>query len=227
MNVAADLDDALTRLRAAASASGARSASGCVGNAADVLPDARCARDFARRRRHRPDLRARPAERVHPDGPDSIEQADALRRSDPDEYLRRVGAAMLLHVARDRRASSTRGAEVFDYGNACVAGRRHGGFERAFAYPGFVPAYIRPLFCEGKGPFRWVALSGDPADIAATDRAMLDVFPDDEHARAVDPARRRAGRTSRGCRRGSAGSATASGDGSGLRFNEMVASGEL
>ena len=72
------------------------------------------------------------------------------------------------------------GSEVFDYGNSLRAEARLGGFERAFAYPGFVPAYIRPLFCEGRGPFRWVALSGDPADIAATDRAVLEEFPDDE-----------------------------------------------
>ena len=69
---------------------------------------------------------------------------------------------------------------MFDYGNSLRAEAKLGGFERAFDYPGFVPAYVRPLFCEGKGPFRWVALSGDPADIAATDRATLEEFPDDE-----------------------------------------------
>ena len=73
------------------------------------------------------------------------------------------------------------GAEVFDYGNSIRDEARKGGYERAFAFPGFVPAYIRPLFCEGKGPFRWAALSGDPADIAATDRAVLDLFPDNDH----------------------------------------------
>ena len=87
-----------------------------------------------------------------------------------------------------------RGAEVFDYGNSLRAEARLGGFERAFAYPGFVPAYVRPLFCEGKGPFRWVALSGDPADIAATDRAVLDEFPDDERLAPLDPAGGRADR---------------------------------
>ena len=86
------------------------------------------------------------------------------------------------------------GAEVFDYGNSLRAEAQLGGFERAFDYPGFVPAYIRPLFCEGKGPFRWVALSGDPADIAATDRAVLEEFPDDEALRALDPPGRRADR---------------------------------
>src|SRR3712207_6026808 len=72
-----------------------------------------------------------------------------------------------------------RGAEVFDYGNSLRSEARLGGFERAFEYPGFVPAYIRPLFCEGKGPFRWVALSGEPEDIAATDDAILELFPED------------------------------------------------
>ena len=116
------------------------------------------------------------------------------------------------------------GGEVFDYGNSLRAEARLGGFERAFDYPGFVPAYIRPLFCEGKGPFRWVALSGDPADIAATDRAVLEEFPDDEPlARWIAP-RLRSGSPSRACPRGSAGSATASAARLGLRFNEMVRS---
>ena len=87
-----------------------------------------------------------------------------------------------------------RGAEVFDYGNSLRAEAELGGFDRAFDYPGFLPAYIRPLFCEGKGPFRWVALSGDPADIAATDRAVLEEFPDDEPPAPLDRPRRRAGR---------------------------------
>ena len=86
------------------------------------------------------------------------------------------------------------GAEVFDYGNSLRAEAQLGGFERAFDYPGFLPAYIRPLFCEGKGPFRWVALSGDPADIAATDQAVLDEFPDDEALARWIRARRRTGR---------------------------------
>ena len=101
------------------------------------------------------------------------------------------------------------GAEVFDYGNSLRAEARLGGFERAFAYPGFVPAYVRPLFCEGKGPFRWVALSGDPADIAATDRAVLEEFPRTRRSRAGSRTRA-SGSPSRGCRRGSAGWATAS-----------------
>ena len=86
------------------------------------------------------------------------------------------------------------GAEVFDYGNSLRAEAQLGGFDRAFAYPGFLPAYIRPLFCEGKGPFRWVALSGDPADIAVTDQAVLDEFPDDEGLARWIRLARRAGR---------------------------------
>ncbi len=118
------------------------------------------------------------------------------------------------------------GAEVFDYGNSLRAEARLGGFERAFDYPGFVPAYIRPLFCEGKGPFRWVALSGDPADIAATDRAVLDEFGEDEAlVRWIRLAGERIafqGLPSRICWLGYGERARL-----GLRFNEMVRSGEL
>ena len=105
-----------------------------------------------------------------------------------------------------------RGAEVFDYGNSLRAEAALGGFERAFDYPGFIPAYIRPLFCEGKGPFRWAALSGNPADIAATDDAVLDMFGDDARlARWVTMARELS--VPRAYRPGSAGSATGSGRG--------------
>jgi urocanate hydratase len=118
------------------------------------------------------------------------------------------------------------GAEVFDYGNSIRDEARLGGFDRAFAFPGFVPAYIRPLFCEGKGPFRWAALSGDPADIAATDRAVLDLFPDDDHLhRWIRAAQERVafqGLPARICWLGHGER-----DRAGLRFNEMVASGEL
>ena len=102
------------------------------------------------------------------------------------------------------------GAEVFDYGNSIRGEAELAGYERAFDFPGFVPAYIRPLFCEGKGPFRWAALSGDPEDIAVTDAAILDLFPGNEALATVDPAGRERRCTSRGCRPGSAGSATAS-----------------
>ena len=103
-----------------------------------------------------------------------------------------------------------RGAEVFDYGNSIRDEARKGGYDRAFEFPGFVPAYIRPLFCEGKGPFRWAALSGDPADIAATDQAILELFPDNERLRKWITDGRRAGARSRACRPGSAGWGTAS-----------------
>ena len=105
-------------------------------------------------------------------------EADELRAADPDEYVRRSRAAIAAHCAA-MVGFLDDGAEVFDYGNSLRAEALLGGFERAFAYPGFVPAYIRPLFCEGKGPFRWVALSGEESDIAATDRAVLEEIPGD------------------------------------------------
>jgi urocanate hydratase len=119
-----------------------------------------------------------------------------------------------------------RGAEVFDYGNSLRAEAKLGGFERAFDYPGFVPAYIRPQFCEGRGPFRWAALSGDPADIAATDVAVVEEFPDDERlGRWIEAARERIafqGLPARICWLGYGERARL-----GLRFNRMVAAGEL
>jgi urocanate hydratase len=118
------------------------------------------------------------------------------------------------------------GAEVFDYGNSIRDEARQGGYHRAFDFPGFVPTYIRPLFCEGKGPFRWAALSGDPADIAATDRAVLDLFPEDDHLhRWIRAAGKRVafqGLPARICWLGYGERHRA-----GLRFNDMVASGEL
>ncbi len=118
------------------------------------------------------------------------------------------------------------GAEVFDYGNSIRDEARKGGYDRAFEFPGFVPAYIRPLFCEGKGPFRWAALSGDPADIAATDRAILELFPDNARLRKwITMAGERVhfqGLPARICWLGYGERHLA-----GLKFNEMVASGEL
>jgi len=118
------------------------------------------------------------------------------------------------------------GAEVFDYGNSIRDEARLGGFGRAFEFPGFIPAYIRPLFCEGKGPFRWVALSGDPKDIHATDKAVLDLFPDNEHLRRwITMAQDRVafqGLPARICWLG-----YGERDKAGVRFNEMVASGEI
>src|SRR5665213_913166 len=110
----------------------------------------------------------------------SLAAADALRKSDPDEYLRRATGSVVTHVEA-MLALQKMGSVTFDYGNNIRTVAFDAGLERAFDFPGFVPAYIRPLFCEGKGPFRWAALSGDPADIARTDRLVLDLFPDDEH----------------------------------------------
>jgi urocanate hydratase len=155
----------------------------------------------------------------------SLDEAVELRGSDPEEYVRRSRATIAAHCAA-MVGFLDRGAEVFDYGNSLRAEARLGGFERAFDYPGFVPAYIRPLFCEGKGPFRWVALSGDPADIAATDRAALDEFPDDQGlARWIENASERIafqGLPARICWLGYGERRRL-----GLRFNEMVRSGEI
>jgi urocanate hydratase len=155
----------------------------------------------------------------------SVAEADELRRSDPDEYLRRSRAAIAAHCAA-MVGFLDAGAEVFDYGNSLRAEAKLGGFERAFAYPGFVPAYIRPLFCEGKGPFRWVALSGDEADIAATDRAVLEELPGDERlARWIHEAGEKIafqGLPARICWVGYGERHRL-----GLRFNEMVRTGEL
>jgi urocanate hydratase len=155
----------------------------------------------------------------------SLEEAAELRTSDPAEYTRRAQASMAAHVA-GMVAFLDAGAEVFDYGNNLRAEAEHGGFERAFAYPGFIPAYIRPLFCEGKGPFRWAALSGDPADIAATDKAVLEEFPDNEAlARWIRMAGERVayqGLPARICWLGYGERHRL-----GMRFNDMVAKGEL
>jgi urocanate hydratase len=155
----------------------------------------------------------------------SLEEADRLRVDDPGEYVKRSRAAIAAHCAAMVEFLD-RGAEVFDYGNSLRAEARLGGFERAFDYPGFVPAYVRPLFCEGKGPFRWVALSGDPADIAATDAAVLDELAGDE---ALERWIRLAGE--RIAFQGLPARICWAGYGErhrlGLRFNEMVRSGEL
>ncbi len=159
--------------------------------------------------------------------PEGISVADwhSEAVSDPEGFTTRARESMAKHV-RAMVGFMDTGAEVFDYGNSIREEARLGGFDRAFEFPGFVPAYIRPLFCEGKGPFRWVALSGDPADIAATDRAILELFPEDEHlARWITKAQEKVhfeGLPARICWLGYQERHLA-----GLRFNEMVASGEL
>ncbi len=149
---------------------------------------------------------------------------DAAAR-DPEGFTKEAEASMAVHV-RAMVEFQDAGAEVFDYGNSIRDEARKGGYDRAFEFPGFVPAYIRPLFCEGKGPFRWAALSGDPADIAATDRAILELFPEDAKLRTwITMAQERVqfqGLPARICWLGYGERQRA-----GLRFNEMVASGEL
>ncbi len=155
----------------------------------------------------------------------SVDQWQDEATRDPEGFTERARASMAQQV-RAMVGFMDAGAEVFDYGNSIRQEARLGGFERAFDFPGFVPAYIRPLFCEGKGPFRWAALSGDPADIAATDRAILELFPDDDHLRRwIEKAQdkvRFEGLPARICWLGYQERHLA-----GLRFNEMVASGEL
>jgi urocanate hydratase len=155
----------------------------------------------------------------------SLEASDQLRSTDPKAYAEKSAASMAQQV-QAMLAFKDRGAIVFDYGNNLRQRALDAGVENAFDYPGFVPAYIRPLFCEGKGPFRWVALSGDPEDIYRTDEAIQDLFPKDEHLRRwLSLAREQVqfqGLPARICWLGYGERARA-----GLKFNEMVAAGEL
>ena len=155
----------------------------------------------------------------------SLDEATALRTSDPDDYLQRATDSMTTHV-QAMLDWQKQGAIVFDYGNNLRQRAFDNGLTEAFNYPGFVPAYVRPLFCEGKGPFRWVALSGDPEDIYATDKAILELFPEDEHlARWIRLAQRDIefqGLPARICWLGYGERAKA-----GLKFNELVATGKV
>jgi urocanate hydratase len=220
--VADSLDDAITRCEEAKRERRALSV-GLEANAADVLP-VLLARGFEaeivtdQTSAHDP-LSGYVPNRM------TLAEAKELRTANPDEYVKRSRAAIAAHCAA-MVGFLDAGSEVFDYGNSLRAEARLGGFERAFAYPGFVPAYIRPLFCEGRGPFRWVALSGDPADIAATDRAALEEFPDNEPlARWIHHASERIafqGLPARICWLGYGERARL-----GLRFNDMVRSGAV
>jgi urocanate hydratase len=217
-----DLDDAVARCRAAA-ADGRALSVGLEGNAAEVLTallESGFEADIVTDQTSAHD----PLGGYVPDRM-TLAEAERLRTEDSEEYVRRSRAAMAAHCAA-MVGFKDRGAEVFDYGNSLRAEAKLGGFERAFDYPGFVPAYVRPLFCEGKGPFRWVALSGDPADIHATDRAVLEEFPDDERlGRWIRRAAERIafqGLPARICWLGYGERARL-----GLRFNAMVRSGEL
>ncbi len=175
--IAKDLDEALALVADAKSRRLAKSI-GVIGNCADVLPE-------LVRRGFRPDLVTDQTSAHDPLGgyvPNglSLAEASALRTANPKEYVERAHRAMAEHV-RAMLAFKEAGAHVFDYGNNLRAGAQLAGVTNAFDFPGFVPAYIRPMFCRGEGPFRWVALSGDPADIAVTDRAMIELFPKKEH----------------------------------------------
>ena len=196
---------------------------GVVGNAAEVFPEL-VARGFV------PDIATDQTSAHDPLGGYvpmglTLEEADRLRSSDPTTYAHRSLDSMATHVAAMVDLLD-RGAVVFDYGNNLRAGAKEAGFERAFDYPGFVPAFIRPMFCEGKGPFRWVALSGDEEDILKTDRAISELFPDDERLeRWLRLAQERVqfqGLPARICWLGYGERARA-----GIRFNEMVRDGEL
>ena len=155
----------------------------------------------------------------------AFEDMAALRAEDPEGFTRRARESMAAHVAA-MVGFLDAGAEVFDYGNSIRGEAELAGYTRAFDFPGFVPAYIRPLFCEGKGPFRWAALSGDPKDITATDQAILDLFPQNESlARWIRLAEEKVhfqGLPARICWLGYGERNLA-----GVRFNEMVANGEL
>ncbi|MGA9162775.1 MAG: urocanate hydratase [Actinomycetota bacterium] len=219
-----DLDEALGWVDEARSAREAVSI-GLVGNCAEILPRL-LANGFA------PELVTDQTSAHDPLGGYvpaglSLEEADRLRDEDPEEYQRRAFASMARHVEA-MVGFLDGGAVVFDYGNNLRAGAETGGLahERAYAYPGFVPAFVRPMFCEGKGPFRWAALSGDPEDISKTDRAVAELFPENERLqRWLAMAEERVafqGLPARICWLGYGERARA-----GLRFNEMVASGEL
>ncbi|MFF0466394.1 urocanate hydratase [Micromonospora zamorensis] len=219
--VADSLDDAVARVLAAKRDRRAVSV-GVVGNAAEVFPELLkrgVEIDIVTDQTSAHDPLA-----YLPVGVDLAEARD-YAAAKPAEFTDRARASMAKHVEA-MVGFLDAGAEVFDYGNSIRGEAQLGGYQRAFDFPGFVPAYIRPLFCEGKGPFRWAALSGDPADIAATDRAILELFPENESlARWIKLAGERVafqGLPARICWLGQGER-----DKAGVRFNDMVASGEL
>jgi len=176
---AATLDEAMAIVNRARGAGKAVSV-GLIGNAAEVLPE-------LVRRNVTPDVltdQTSAHDTLNGYVPAGMSLADALalRKSDPDAYVAKATRSIVEHV-RAMLQMQQRGAVTFDYGNNIRTVALDAGVSDAFAFPGFVPEYVRPLFCEGKGPFRWVALSGDPRDIARTDDLVLELFPDDEHLR--------------------------------------------
>ena len=219
--IANNLDDAIDRALAAKAQRKPLSI-GLVGNAASILPELL--------RRDVPIDIVTDQTSAHDPLfyiPEDIDFDDAHEYADkkPEEFTERAQASMAKHVEA-MVGFMEKGAEVFDYGNSIRDEARKGGYKRAFAFPGFIPAYIRPLFCEGKGPFRWVALSGDPKDIHRTDRAVLDLFPDNDHLRRwITMAQERVafqGLPARICWLG-----YGERDKAGLAFNDLVASGEV
>ena len=216
-----DLEDAMTMVEEAVK-SGTPTSIGLIGNAAQIFPELEM-------RGVNPDVVTdqTPAHDIMSYVPAgmSLEEAAALREADPKRYAERSQESMARHVEA-MLAFQKQGAEVFDYGNNLRQRAYDWGVKQAFDFPGFVPAYIRPLFCEGKGPFRWVALSGDPEDIYRTDEAIAELFPEDEHLqRWIRMAREKVpfqGLPSRICWLGYGERARA-----GLRFNELVARGVI
>ena len=217
-----DLDTALEWVLGARDRGEALSV-GLVGNCAEVLPE-------LVRRGMTPDVltdqtSAHDALNGYIPAGLSLEAAAELRRRDPDEYVRRAMESMRIHCEAMVELMR-RGAVTFDYGNNLRGQAKDAGFADAFAYPGFVPAYIRPLFCEGKGPFRWVALSGDPQDIYRTDDLVLELFPEDQHLRRwITMAREKVqfqGLPARICWLGQGERARF-----GVALNDLVARGEL
>jgi len=216
------LDEALARVHAAASAGRALSV-GLLGNAAEVVPElARRGErfDFVTDQTAAHD----PLNGYVPVGL-GVEEAAGLRGRDPEEYLRRAGASIARHVEALLDYARA-GSHVFDYGNNLRGVALEAGVAEAFAYPGFVPAYIRPLFCRGVGPFRWAALSGEPGDIVTIDRTLLELFPDDAALQrwlSLAPGRVAVqGLPARICWLGYGDRARA-----GLAINELVRSGEV
>jgi urocanate hydratase len=223
LDEAADsLDDALARVRAAAEEGRALSV-GLLGNAADLVPE------LASRGEHFDFVTDQtaahdPLNGYVPSGL-SVEEADRLRADEPDEYLRRASESIASHV-EGMLEYVRAGTYVFDYGNNLRGEAQQAGVKDAFSYPGFVPAYIRPLFCRGVGPFRWAVLSGDPEDIAAIDGALRGLFPDDRLLqRWLDLAPERIafqGLPARICWLGYGDRAKA-----GLAINDLVRSGQV
>ncbi|MBU4335979.1 MAG: urocanate hydratase, partial [Actinobacteria bacterium] len=218
--VADDLDDALTRVLAAKRDRRALSV-GLIGNCAQVLPE-------LLRRGVEVDVVTDQTSAHDPLSylPVGVDMADwkDFARERPEEFTDRARESMARHVEA-MVGFQDAGAEVFDYGNSIRDEARRGGYDRAFDFPGFVPAYIRPLFAQGKGPFRWAALSGDPADIAATDRCVLDLFEDDHLHRWIRAAQEHVqfqGLPARICWLGHGER-----DRAGLAFNELVADGTV